>query len=89
MATYIISYDLNSPGQDYDSLYKAIKSCSAWWHHLDSTWCVVSTMTATEIRDKIAAKIDSNDKLLVVKSAGVAAWRGFNDSASKWLKNNI
>ena len=31
----------------------------------------------------------SDDQLLVVKSGGVAAWNGFNDKGSGWLKDNI
>lgn len=89
MATYIISYDLNSPGQDYTSLHDAIKSYKTWWHHLDSTWCIVTDDTAAKVRDNLKKKMDSNDKLLVVKSSGVGAWFGFNSKGSEWLKDNL
>ena len=31
MKTYLVGYDLNSPGQDYEELLTAIKAAGAWW----------------------------------------------------------
>ena len=28
---YAINYDLKRPGQNYELLYGAVKSCGAWW----------------------------------------------------------
>jgi hypothetical protein len=33
--------------------------------------------------------IDSNDELLVVKLTREAAWQGFDNNCSTWLKNNL
>ena len=90
MATYLIGYDLNSPGQGYDDLIEAIKNlANGWWHHLDSTWIINHSGSATVIRDALKPHIDSNDELLVVKLSGEAAWAGFSDKGSKWLKDNL
>lgn len=89
MATYLIGYDLNAPGQDYKELIEAIKTLGAWWHHLDSTWIVKHDGPATNIRDTLQPHIDANDELLVVKLTGEAAWVGFNTKGSTWLKNNL
>jgi len=89
MATYLISYDLNAPGKNYEALYEAIKSLGAWWHHLDSTWIVKHDGPAGPIRDALARSLDSNDKLLVVRLTGEGAWKGFNDSGSKWLNDHL
>lgn len=87
MATKLIAYDLNAPGQDYDDLIKEIKSLGAWWHHLDSTWLVRSALTTAAIRTRLAKHLDEGDELLVVNVTGDArAWRGFNARGSKWLK---
>ena len=85
----MVSYDLNAPGKNYEALYEAIKSLGAWWHHLDSTWIVKHDGPAGQIRDTLARSLDNNDKLLVVRLTGEGAWRGFNDSGSKWLKDNL
>lgn len=89
MATYIISYDLRRPGQDYSSLHDAIKGLGAWWHHLESTWLVVTNRTAAQVRDALAPEMDGNDKILVVRSGGEGAWKGFTDKGSQWLKDNL
>jgi len=87
--TYLISYDLNKPGQDYNSLFEAIKELGTWWHCLDSTWIVKTNNTAVQIRDYLKNQIDSNDALLVVDLSGEAAWLGFSTDCSSWLKNNL
>lgn len=90
MTTYLITYDLNRPGKDYPRLYETIKSLSsAWWHHLDSTWFIVSSLPASVIRDALKTVVDSTDVVLVIKVA--LPWASYNltDKASSWLKNNI
>lgn len=89
MTTYIICYDLNRPGQNYSELYEAIKALGTWWHCLDSTWIVKSGLTSVQVRDKLSSCIDGNDRLLVATLSGDAAWIGFNDKCSSWLKNNL
>lgn len=89
MATFVITYDLNKPGQNYSSLHDAIKQLGQWWHCQDSTWVVVSGLTATQIRDALKSKMDSKDNLLVVQSAGVGAWFGFSQECSDWLKEHL
>jgi len=65
---YIISYDLKKPGRNYRSLFKAIKECGTWWHYLESTWIVSTSMSSKTISEKLRAKIDKNDKLLIIKA---------------------
>lgn len=57
--------------------------------HLDSTWIIVSDMTAAQIRDDLSSFIDTDDELLVVKTCGVGAWHGFNDRGGKWLLDHL
>lgn len=86
MTTFMIGYDLNKSGKDYDGLIAEIKSISGtWWHHLDSTWLVVTDLTAVQVRDRLAPHLDSDDELLVAKVCAPAAWKGFNESGSDWL----
>ena len=91
MKTYLITYDLNKPGQDYNKLYEAIKISSDFsaWHCLDSNWIIKTDQTASEIRDYLKSFIDSSDNLLVVKLSGEGAWTGFDNNCSKWLKDNL
>ena len=89
MPTYIVSYDLKAPGKDYGDLIEYLKTMDRWWHNLGSTWVVETDLTAAQLRNGINQHTDQNDKVLVVLSAGVGAWRGFNDSGSDWLKSNL
>lgn len=89
MANYLIGYDLDKPDQDYKDLIDAIKKIGNWWHCLDSTWIVQSEMSATALRDTLTAHIGNSDKLLVTTLSGTAAWFGFNDNCSSWLKDNL
>lgn len=89
MATYMIGYDLNREGQDYETLIDAIKKIGAWWHHLDSTWIVETNATAAQIRDRLRPLIDENDELLVARISAPAAWAGFNERGSKWLREHV
>lgn len=88
MATYIISYDLRKPGRDYEDLYDAIKSYGAWAHITESTWGVVTTRSAVQVRDHLTKHLDSNDGIFVLKSGGEAAWRNVI-CKNKWLKDNL
>ena len=90
MKVYMIGYDLNRPGQNYSDLFDAIKSISGTWcHPLDSTWFVATNMSAVQIRDRLKSHIDVNDDLLVSRQSGEAAWYGFSDKASEWLKEQL
>jgi hypothetical protein len=88
MSTLLIGYDLNSPGQDYSALVEAIKKLgSAWWHHLDSTWLVRTSMSPGEVRDELKQYLDSSDELLVIDiTSDSMAWTGFNERGRAWLK---
>ncbi|MBD2900068.1 hypothetical protein amrb99_90660 [Actinomadura sp. RB99] len=85
----LVGYDLNRPGQDYDSLIKELKEFRTYWRHLDSTWIVRTEKTATQVRDVLMRHIDSSDELLVVELTGNGAWAGFSPRGSKWLKDNL
>jgi CRISPR/Cas system-associated endoribonuclease Cas2 len=87
MPCYIINYDLRK-NRDYDSLHKAIKSYGTWAQILESCWGVVTSSSATQVRDHLAQYIDSDDGLFVVKSAGEGAWKNV-ECTNKWLKNNL
>lgn len=89
MATHLITYDLRSPGRDYEPVYDHIKSLGKWWHNIDSTWIVVSNLSDVQIRDGLSAVVDGNDKVVVLTLAGSGAWRGLTTSGSTWLKDNL
>jgi len=86
---YSISYDLNKPGQDYSTLYSAIKKLGSWCHPLDSTWFVVTELVAADVRDYLAKVMDKSDGLIVARATAPGAWRGLSDEISRWLEDNL
>lgn len=91
MAIYMVGYDLNKSGKNYDGLISKIKEISGiWWHHLDSTWLITHAGGSAAIRDALLPYIDKDDELLVSKiEKNDSAWAGFNTEGSTWLKNNL
>jgi hypothetical protein len=90
MAAYLISYDLHKKGEaGYENLIEAIKSHAKWCHHLESDWVVISSGSAEAIRDDLLPHIHKDDKLIVFKLSGEAAWYGLSDTISNWLKKNL
>ena len=83
---YLITYDLNSPGQYYEELYKAIKGLGDWIHAMQNTWFIKSRYSAKQIRDHLTSVIDHGDKLFVCEINDWAAY-GISD-AGNWLNNH-
>lgn len=74
---YVVSYDLNSPGHDYDSLISALERSGAK-RVLQSQWCGRwNNSTARKLCDYFWQFMDSNDCLLVNALDG-ANWAGMN-----------
>lgn len=87
--SYFISYDLSSPGQNYNDLIEAIKNYGTYCKINNSDWIISTDDKATEIRDNLKQHLDKNDKLFVGELSGAAAWIGYPDSTSNWLKKYL
>ncbi|HVP38134.1 MAG TPA: hypothetical protein VMS93_03015 [Candidatus Saccharimonadales bacterium] len=74
---YLISYDLNAPGKDYQRLFDALAALNAK-RVLFSQW-VTNRVNATAVglRDHIWTFMDANDRLLVSTLDGTD-WAGTN-----------
>lgn len=89
MNTYIITYDLSDPGQDYNALIERIEGYGTWAKIQQSVWLIVTSDTATEIRDYLKQYLDENDKLFVAKVSAPAAWFGYQQSVTDWLIKHL
>ena len=86
MATYLISYDLYTPGQNYRGIHHAIEALGEHLHILRAVWIVKFSGTGQEIIDILDPYIDDNDKLLVVELiSGRSVWTGFEIVPPDWL----
>ena len=86
--TFLITYDLKQPGQDYGSLYNAIKSLGEWQHPLESTWVVVvADMRDAEFIYRILRPcMDMNDNLFVVEITKANRHGWLARSFWEWMK---
>lgn len=90
MRTMLVGYDLNQPGQNYPGLHEALKAVPLWWHYLDSTWLLRTEESAVQLRDRLSRHIDVGDELLVIEVTNPeAAWSGFDERASQWIRDNL
>ena len=85
---HLITYDLNRPGQNYSSLFEAIRSIGANWHPMDSVWFVRTTWTAANVRDHLLPHIDQNDTLFVSRVTE-AAWHGLRTDGATWIQQSV
>ena len=73
MRKYMIVYDLEKRGEDYEPLLDALRKIGAL-HPLYSKWVIRTNYTAVQLRDYLKQFIDAGDLLLVVGLTGEAAW---------------
>lgn len=78
MSLYLISYDLDQPGQNYDQLIAALKGKGAT-RVLYSAWALRTGSNAVQIRDWVKQFVDSNDRILVCPLEGWASWNTMVD----------
>ncbi len=91
MTIYVIGYDLHpTKGETYEELISAIRAFGNCWHCLDSTWLIVSNLTALQICNTLWKHMKPDDQLLIVAYAPHnAAWAGFTGDCETWLKRNM
>jgi len=89
MSAYIVTYDLHTPGQKYACLKEKIEAYGYYCHLQGSVWIIVASNDAKSIRDNLQSCLDNNDSLFVARLSGEAAWTGFSDETTKWLKEGL
>ncbi len=70
----IITYDLCTPGRDYQPLYNAIAQYSKRAKVCESCWIVSGASSAADIGNYLRMFLDANDRLFVAALTGEAAY---------------
>lgn len=86
---YVVSYDLNFPGQRYEDLTALLNKEGAWARIGGSVFLLESDKTPVELRDLFKVVLDSNDKLYVGLVMAPAAWTGMPEKVSEWIKERL
>jgi hypothetical protein len=85
---YIVSYDLNVPGQDYKGLYDELKKSTNWWHYLDSTWLIYTSHSAEKLFDRLSPHLDKSDRILVIRVTN--EYQGWlTEEAWQWIRQYV
>lgn len=90
MPVYIVTYDLNSPGQNYAGINNALESLrSDVFKLMESTWLVDSKNGSDWIHTYLAPYLDSNDVFLISRLANdwIASYP--NQSVKDWLESKF
>ncbi len=65
---YLITYDLNKTGKDYNSLYSALRRYDFIRDNgLDSVWFVSTTWTSGQIYENLRVHLDINDRIFITQ----------------------
>ena len=88
MRAYIVSYDLNKPGQNYENLYEELKKSPRWWHFWDATWIIATSESPKQIWSRMKPHTDSSDNVLIIRAC--ADYSGFlPKKAWEWIAANV
>lgn len=83
---YIISYDLNNPGQDYTRLFQVIESLGSTLHIQKSVWLLKTAQNANQIATALHEQMDNND-ILFVSELNKGNYQGWmNTDYWEWMK---
>lgn len=91
MAVYIVTYDLKggASSQSYQNLINLIKAEGIWACLGGSSYLIESERTPVELRDQFKAVLDSDDMLYVGIVNAPAAWYGYSEDVTKWIKSKL
>lgn len=84
MACYLVTYDLDKPGQAYSPLISALEKAGAV-RILFSAWLLSSTETGAQVRERYNKHLDSSDRIFVTTVSGWAFRNIMNQDAAKRL----
>jgi len=74
--TYLVSYDLNKPGKDYQGVHQAIKNASdgTWCKPLESVYIIRTNLTTEAVYNRVVPYLDSGDRILVIEVTSNSYW---------------
>ncbi|HCS65911.1 MAG TPA: hypothetical protein DIW64_18615 [Cellvibrio sp.] len=82
-----ISYDLNSPDQNYARVIERIKTLGNWANVQKSHWFLATNHSHQYIAEKVWEVMDSNDSLIVVNAtSNDAYWYNLSPEVAKFIQ---
>ena len=88
MSSYLITYDLNSPGQKHQQVIEVIKSFYGWAKLSESSYALNTHHSVEQIHSIISEHLDSNDHFYVIHLS--QPYSGFGPKeVNDWLDANL
>ena len=88
MNIFMISYDLNKPGQNYSKVRETIESFGAWCHYLESTYLIKTYSSIETVTHAISRHLDGSDRVIVCKvNKPIHGW--LSDKQWQWINTNL
>jgi hypothetical protein len=87
---FIITYDLNSPGQKYDEVIKVIKNeiSVSWCKYWESAFLFTSNLNPNQMLDKLKPYLDQGDKMIILEvTNNKNGW--LTQKQWNWINKNI
>lgn len=91
MAVYIVTYDLKgeSTSERYNRLIELIKEEGVWACLGGSSYLIESERAPVELRDRYNSVLLRDDMLYVSIVSAPAAWRGYSQQVTDWIKQKM
>lgn len=89
MATYIVTFEVNDSSRR-KRVEEKLKEFGVYCPIHEYAWAIKTDKKATEVRDAILSVMNDADRIFVVRSGTVAAWRNiYGNEHSEWLKKHL
>ena len=89
MNTYIVAFEVFNDDRK-ENLKTKLREYGTYCPINDNCWAIVSEDTAIQIRDNLNLSLVASDRIFVIRSGVIAAWRNvYSDDNSKWLKERL
>ena len=88
MQVVLITYDLSSPGQNYQGLLERIKSHDSWARLSESSYAVYTSKTAIDVYSGLSDVLDSNDQLYCITLTSPWTGKGSKE-VNEWLQKHL
>jgi len=89
MSIFNISYDLIAPDRNYEDLIAEIKKLGSWARPVKSTWLVETEVSLSDVRSRLVAIMDSDDKLIITICSKGSTWNSLPQDVVKWIKQRL
>lgn len=62
---FMLSYDLNEPGQKYEQVFEIIKTFGSYIKLQQSFWLIRTSLTPEQMTTKLNSVLDNNDLIFI------------------------